>query len=54
MQNNHYFREYMKLSGILSKIGCDIIYSKVSGEVGYEQRVQLLWAVYRGAPWGGR
>mgnify|MGYP004558137405 CR=1 FL=1 len=54
MQNNHYFHEYMKLSGILSKIGRDIIYLKASGEVGYEQRVQLLWAVYRGAPWGGR
>lgn len=43
----------LKFSEILQKIGCDIIYSKASGEVGYEQRVRLLWTVYRGAPRGG-
>ena len=52
--NYAYVRRYFQFFGIQSKIGYDIINSKLNGEVGYEQRVQLLWTVYRGALWGSR
>lgn len=52
-QNYSCFQWYFKFFGMKPKMGYDIINSKVNGEVGYEQRVQLLWTVYRGAPWGG-